>query len=105
MKTLSVKNPYAQLICEGIKDIENRNRRILYRGKLLIHVTKPHSAIIGYCTVSDCIRNSQSKWALPDMWHWVLTNPILFDVPITNISGKLGLWNFPIENYPDISIL
>ena len=37
MKTISVKNPWAYLICTGVKDIENRTWPIKYRGRVLIH--------------------------------------------------------------------
>jgi len=39
MKTLSVKQPWAYLICAGIKDIENRPRRTHFRGRILIHAS------------------------------------------------------------------
>ena len=37
MKALSVKQPWASLICKGIKDIENRTWSTKYRGRILIH--------------------------------------------------------------------
>ena len=37
MKILSVRQPWAWLIVEGYKDIENRKWRTSYRGPLLIH--------------------------------------------------------------------
>lgn len=37
MRTLSIRQPWASLICAGIKDVENRSRKTLHRGKLLIH--------------------------------------------------------------------
>ncbi len=37
MKAISIKQPYAQLIVEGIKDIENRTFKTHYRGKIYIH--------------------------------------------------------------------
>ena len=37
MKTLSIRQPFASLICRGIKTIENRSWDTTYRGKLLIH--------------------------------------------------------------------
>ena len=37
MKVLSVRQPWAYLIVEGYKDIENRKWRTSYRGPLLIH--------------------------------------------------------------------
>lgn len=39
MKTLSVKNPWAWLICSGYKDVENRTWKTNYRGKILIHAS------------------------------------------------------------------
>lgn len=40
MKALSVRQPYAWLIVNGIKDIENRTWRTGYRGPVLIHASK-----------------------------------------------------------------
>lgn len=43
MKTitvLSVRQPWAWLLCEGLKDIENRNWKTNYRGTLYIHAGK-----------------------------------------------------------------
>ena len=39
MKTLSIRQPFASLICRGIKTIENRSWNTSYRGKLLIHAS------------------------------------------------------------------
>lgn len=39
MKALSVKQPYAQVIVEGIKDIENRTYRTHFRGTVYIHAS------------------------------------------------------------------
>lgn len=40
MKVLSVKQPWAALLVNGIKDIENRTRRTTFRGRILIHASK-----------------------------------------------------------------
>ena len=37
MKAITVKQPWASLIVEGIKDIENRTWATKYRGRVLIH--------------------------------------------------------------------
>jgi hypothetical protein len=37
MKALTVKQPWAYLICAGIKDIENRTWKTNFRGRILIH--------------------------------------------------------------------
>lgn len=140
MKTLSVRQPWANLICLGIKDIENRSRRTNYRGEILIHAPakfdklgiyglateaqaiylsrwyelnkkkgydvdrlysmkgrKIHSAIIGNIEIIDCINDSKSIWAEPGQWYWILSNPVLFDKPILDVKGKLGLWNYDYE--------
>jgi len=39
LKTLSVKQPHATLICAGVKRVENRSWKTDYRGRLLIHAS------------------------------------------------------------------
>jgi len=39
MKALTVRQPYATLICMGIKDIENRTKPTTFRGKIFIHAS------------------------------------------------------------------
>ena len=56
-----------------------------------------HSAIIGSIEIVNCINNSISIWAEPGQWHWILANPELFDKPILNVPGRLGLWNYEGE--------
>ena len=46
MKTITIKQPWADLICSGVKDIENRTWPTHYRGKVLIHASaKPNISI------------------------------------------------------------
>ena len=37
MKAITIKQPWASLICSGIKDIENRTWKTNFRGRVLIH--------------------------------------------------------------------
>lgn len=37
MKTITIKQPWAHLICSGIKDIENRTWPTKFRGRVLVH--------------------------------------------------------------------
>ncbi len=112
MKCLSIRQPWAELICTGVKDIENRSRGIVYRGWVLVHAglkfdreagfKKPFSqytrgAIIGRAELIDCVRDHPSKWARPGSWHWVLSNPVLFGKPIP-YKGRLGLFEVPEED-------
>lgn len=92
MKAVTIKQPWASLIIEGIKDIENRTWRTKFRGKILIHASAPKKfnveltdpqaiqgmpfliqsgidgnipfgSIIGYVEVIDCVINHSSIWA------------------------------------------
>ncbi len=86
----------------GPKDVENRTWYTDYRGPLLIcasqrrdwkeywradrcarerGITLPgwyalsYGNAIGIIDLVDCVRNYPSKWAEPDLWHWILANP------------------------------
>ena len=69
-----------------------------------------YSAIIGSVRFVDCVINHPSIWAeytrgWPSdpkvIYHWVLANPILFDKPILNVKGKLGFWDYDLEEECD----
>jgi hypothetical protein len=105
MKALTIRQPWAELIIRGDKDVENRTWRTNHTGLLVIHAgqgfdahtPKVHGpfdrgAIIGVVSVVRCIEGSKSPWALPGNWHWLLTDPRRLTKPIP-YSGKLGLWD------------
>lgn len=124
MKALTVKQPWAELIVSGTKDIENRTWRTNYRGRVLIHAAKtPVSSdelsayplpalrreirdfslkdgnfstgsIIGSVEIVDCVMNHPSEWAEKGVWNWVLAKPHKYEKPILNIKGKLSLWDY-----------
>lgn len=85
-KAISIKQPWAYLICAGIKDIENRTWATKYRGRVYIHASSQmakyeftwkqsselakheeldivYSAIIGHVDIVDCVVNHSSIWA------------------------------------------
>jgi hypothetical protein len=104
LPALSVRQPFAWMIVHGFKDVENRSRRINYRGPLLIHASlkldtlydedvaiierqngakmpedlttddAPVGGIVGLVDVVDCVRDSSSPWKNPESWGWVLAN-------------------------------
>lgn len=59
------------------------------------------SAIIGYVDVVEIVEDSKSPWAQYAMegekplYHYVLSNAKLFRKPITNVKGRLGVWDIP----------
>ena len=73
MKVLTIKQPYASLIAEGIKRYEFRTWKTNYRGDFLIHAGKgvdkeamkrlaflnldyPQGCILAKVTLSDCVQ-------------------------------------------------
>lgn len=48
MRTLSVRQPYALLLVNGTKDVENRVRSTLHRGWLLIHASAQEHNIVPF---------------------------------------------------------
>jgi hypothetical protein len=104
MKALTVRQPWAELIVRGQKDVENRSRRTTHRGQLAIHAglrreaSEPEvqgqldrGAIIGVVDVVGCVQGSRSPWAESGQWHWLLANPRRLSKPILK-RGALGLW-------------
>ena len=58
MKALSVRQPWASAIIHCGKDIENRTRRIHYRGPLLIHASKhkpTKKELVGFADFIFCV--------------------------------------------------
>jgi hypothetical protein len=125
MKALTVKQPWAQLICAGIKTVENRTWKTNFRGRVLIHasISKkenwyslsvpqlkslkntrvedfkvsefPHGAIIGSVEIVDCDINHPSIWAKKSTIAYSFENI----PPIYNwILANPVLFDKPIEN-------
>ncbi len=115
LPVLSVRQPWAWLIVNGFKDVENRPRRTHYRGPLLIHVGLNRSAlnqrrqnaiakrhgvrfpdevdiggIVGVVEVVDCVENHPSPWFIRGNFAWVLANPRR--LPFRECKGQLGLF-------------
>lgn len=120
MKCLTIKQPWADLIINGYKDIENRSFRFNYEGPLSIHAGKSFDHrgyqfiwdrfkdiylgpkdhyltghIIGQVEVVDVVSEHESPWFFGD-YGYVLENPIKFKKPIP-WRGQLGFFNVPDE--------
>ena len=80
MKVITLKQPYATLVAEGLKEYEFRTWRTKYRGEILIHAGKgvdkkamgkfnhlnleyPKGCIIAKAVITDCVEitNEQRK--------------------------------------------
>lgn len=106
MKALSVREPWAGLICSGRKTIETRTRRTHYRGDVLICASaKPVSELSGkaLCIVRivDCrpMTTEDADAACiekyPGAWAWILED--IRPVCPFPVRGKLGLFELNLS--------
>lgn len=98
MKALSIKQPWAYLICSGIKDVENRSWRTNYRGKVLIHA----------CAKWDNRSKSLNQLFTLDQWKigikdYFTKNALVLQsskyFPISAIIGSVEIFNCTKNNY------
>jgi hypothetical protein len=115
LPALAIRQPYAWLVINGIKDVENRSRRTHYRGRVLIHaslnrdllledslselskragIELPDSyhtgGIVGVAEIVGCVSESNSVWKAPDTWGWQLENAR--PLPFRPCKGALGFF-------------
>jgi len=80
MKALSIRQPWAWLICVGYKDIENRQWSTKFRGRIYVHAGKTTEDTIPSLNISE---------------HWILTNltqeqRIAYQVAVQNRGAIIG---------------
>jgi hypothetical protein len=118
MKVIVIRQPWAWLIVEGFKDIENRSWATRYRGPLLIQASASLPAkrkldescqyarkrgvilpdefvtggIVGMVQLDDCVTTSRSKWFQGPI-GWLLSKPK--KLPFMPLKGQLGLFEPP----------
>jgi hypothetical protein len=110
MKALSLRQPWANLIANGLKTIETRKWKTNYRGDLVICSSKnPNIFPAGYaiCIVEvyDCIpmiKEHEEKACIkiyPNAWSWFIRNVRLIN-PMFPVKGKLSFFevNVPKES-------
>ncbi len=120
LPALAIRQPYAWLVANGIKDIENRSRRTHYRGKVLIHAslsdallfedtlgalskragvrfpdTFKKGGIIGVAEIVGCEQRHGSDWKDSSSWGWILANA--HPLPFRPCKGALGLFRPKFE--------
>jgi predicted DNA-binding WGR domain protein len=115
LRALSLRQPWAWLVVNGYKDIENRSWRTTHRGALLIHASSTTTdfttkrldaiakrygvrvpdtvdigGIVGVVDVVDCVLRHKSKWKFPGCWGWVLENRRR--LPFRECKGAVGFF-------------
>ena len=113
---LSVRQPWAWLIVNGFKDIENRTWPAAFRGPVLIHAGKKYGraekedaamvtekfgielpesfelgGIMGGVELVDCVERSESRWHIAGCFGFVLRNAVR--LPFMPMVGRLGFFN------------
>lgn len=120
MKTLSVRQPDAWLLVNGVKDVENRSWDTKHRGLLLIHASAakptkadleylaeacadydlpvpddlPTGGIVGAVVIADVAESSDSEWWDEEGFAWIVSNAA--PLPFLPVKGKLGLWEYEL---------
>lgn len=126
MKALSIRQPWAWLVVNGWKAIENRERRCNHRGPLLIHAASwmsegdyeacrifvdsicddlampdlpdlPRGGIVGEVVMLDCVASHPSPW-FTGPWGWVFDEAC--SCPLIKWRGMPGLFDVPISPLP-----
>ncbi|MEG2976036.1 MAG: ASCH domain-containing protein [Comamonas sp.] len=120
---LSIRQPWAWLIVNGHKDIENRDWPTNFRGRLLIHaglsLTRKYydqvvqeldgmgllpadlstydelhrGGFVGWTHVTDCVQEHHSKWKQEGNWGFVLRDSS--PIEFKPWKGKLNFFNVP----------
>lgn len=111
---LTVRQPWADALIFGSKDVENRSRYFSLRGPLLIHAATKIDELamndrrildlpprenkfvlghlIGVVTLVDCVRHHGSQWAEVDSpWKLIVENPRALSMPVP-YRGQLSLF-------------
>jgi hypothetical protein len=119
IRSLSIRQPWTDLLLAGIKRVENRTWNTAWRGQMALHAGKQRDprgrklidergivlsqrtgGYLGCARLVDIHADAgccRDVWGEPDCFHWVLTEPIRFAEPIDG-NGKLGLYRPP----PDV---
>lgn len=126
MKVITLKQPWATLVAEGIKEYEFRSWKYNYRGEILIHagagvdkeemeklkqlnLDYPKKRIIAKVTIENCIKLtddinqnicSQNPLVYGNKkrqgYAWKLNNVKKLNIN-KEISGKQGIWNYDLD--------
>ena len=115
MRALSIRQPWAWLVVNGYKDMENRTWRSRFRGRIYVHAGQkvvaddypeqreyiteagiiiprdlPRGTIVGEVTITGCIAASDSPWFCGP-YGFTLEDPVAYDTP-KPCRGRLGFF-------------
>ena len=114
MKVITIKQPFATLIAEGIKEYEFRTWKTKYRGEILIHAGKgidkkamekfkylnleyPLGQIIAKAEITDCIKVDDELRSL-----LAKKNQVVYKSVINKTAKDWDGYGFKLENVKKI---
>lgn len=127
MKAISIRQPWAWLIVNGYKDIENRTWYTRYRGPVLVHAAKgmtrseyqmacdlafsinpdifmpafeefERGGIVGYVTITGCTNAETSPWFFgPIGFELTAARPL----PFHRMTGRLNFFETGLTLTPN----
>jgi hypothetical protein len=107
MKAITVKQPWAFLICAGVKPIENRTWKTNLRGRILIHAAKKSEKdlrVLSFPQYGDCCDKLKEKIPTKSFDYWD-KSAIIGSVEIVDcvknhpsIWAEKDVWNWVLEN-------
>ncbi len=116
---LSVRQPWADLIVGGVKEVENRSWPTAFRGAILIHAPQKverqvvdrlrvelglgpgeeyrpvTGAVVGMTRIVDCVEDHRSRFFVGP-YGFLLERSQRFDRPIP-CPGRLGIFRLSLE--------
>jgi len=122
-KALSIRQPWAWLVVNGIRDVDNRDWETKYRGPILIHAGKKIDGdaydwvewrfgrgsiaipppdqldcggIVGVTSIIDCTYFSESPWLVKSAWGYILKDSR--PLPFMACKGRPGF--FKVDRHP-----
>ncbi|AFM54843.1 hypothetical protein B620_gp65 [Croceibacter phage P2559S] len=114
-KALTVKNPYAEWIAQGVKTIEVRSRSTKHRGELVICSSQQPEiqgmqsgcmlCLVNLYDVKPLEKLTPQEWELTKIpvaerkgltgFGWMLKDPVrIVEYPV---KGQLGIWNLVMD--------
>lgn len=119
MLALSIKQPWAWLIVNGYKDVENRDWSTRFRGQFLVHAGKTFDmpgysfiithwpeivmpnigdfllgGIVGQAEIYDCVDFHESAWFMGE-YGFLIRNAK--PLPFVPLRGQLGFFNVEVQ--------
>jgi hypothetical protein len=112
MKVITIKQPYAQLICERIKTIENRSWKTSFRGRVLIHTSAkpnryPLDMVFTEKQLDEMLKNNTENYWCGHEYFGAkyYDSAIIGSVEIVDcvkdhpsVWAEKGVWNWILDN-------